>query len=66
MVGQQFSVPSLSDAEWLESRNGQYARADESLAYCKTYGRKFRITRGGRPTNAERARRAAMLTEIPE
>lgn len=67
LIATQASRPAESDCEWHLRRRGEYAKAEESQSYCKTYGRKFKIHRGGRPTNAERERREAMLlTEIPE
>lgn len=63
LIGKQFSIPCRSDCEWHERRHGQYATAVESQQLFKGYGRGFNVSRRGRPTNAERARRAAMAPE---
>lgn len=56
LVGRQFSNPSESDCQWLEYLNGVYATKSHAP-------QKFTTFRGGRPTNAERARRASLHVE---
>jgi hypothetical protein len=56
LIGRQFSQPSESDCRWHDKRRGQFATAAESK---KDSSWQLRIpSRRGRPTNAERARRA--------
>lgn len=65
IIGRQLSVPNISDCQWHESRSGVYATKEQS--HKPRYGYQIAPNRRGRPTNAERARRAAMLlTSIPE
>lgn len=69
LVGKQFSIPCRSDCEWHERRKGEYAKAEESRQEFKKHGSGWAPTGRprGRPTNAERDRRAAaLLTETPE
>lgn len=56
LVGRQFSRPCESDCRWLEHQRGVYATASSTR-------NKFSVYRRGRPTNAERARRAALEVE---
>jgi hypothetical protein len=64
-IGRQLSVPCMSDCEWHESHGGVYACSSRSIdnsAYAERGNKAFRsftISRRGRPTNAERARRLA-------
>lgn len=60
LIAKQFSMPCESDCSWHEARRGQYAKAEESKQDFRKYGRAFTVSRRGRPTNAERARRAAL------
>lgn len=66
LIGRQLSVPSLSDCQWHENRAGVYATKEQS--HKPRYGYQMLPSRPrGRPTNAERARRAATeLAEVPE
>lgn len=65
LIGTQFSVPCLTDCEWHERQGGQYAQPVERKVVYGYTAQTMR--RRGRPTNAERARREAMLlTETPE
>lgn len=60
LIGRQISRPSLSDCQWHEAQQGVYATREQSVTprgYSAMQGRR------GRPTNAERARRAAMLPD---
>lgn len=56
LVGKQFSRPCLSDCEWLHRTRGVYATQSRPPSA-------FTMYRRGRPTNAERARRAALEVE---
>lgn len=64
LIGRQLSVPSVSDCQWHEAHCGTYATKEQS--HKPRYGYQM-IQKRGRPTNAERDKRAAMLlTTIPE
>jgi hypothetical protein len=56
LIGRQFSWPCESDCQWHERMAGVYATVSQ------TY-HKFTMPRRGRPTNAERDRRAALTVE---
>jgi hypothetical protein len=59
LIGRQASRPSESDCEWHRATSGVYATVSVSP-------QKFTMPRRGRPTNAERERRAALeAQEIP-
>lgn len=70
LIGRQFSMPSLTDCEWLEAnREGRYAeptgasmaqKSKYALAGGEATARKYRR---GRPTNEERAQREAQELE---
>lgn len=58
-IGKQFSMPSQSDCEWLESNSGTYARESSSLEISRGRPIWNAKKRTGRPTNEARAARAA-------
>ena len=60
LIGRQLSVPSLSDCRWFEVRGGVYATEEESHKLPVWSEGSYAITRRGRPSKKEQARRAAM------
>lgn len=59
LVGKQFSRPCVTDCEWLlRSQRSESQYAEPSKAPFA-----FTVYRRGRPTNAERARRATLEVE---
>lgn len=65
VVGRSFSRPDEGCCRWLE-RQVDMDRPMYAYASAPLYRRSAQVSRGGRPTNAERARRAAILAQVEE
>ncbi len=67
LIGKQLSYPTLDDCRWHENRRGQYALEGESSRLPHGYTAQTRWwQKRGRPTNAERERRARELLTVEE
>lgn len=60
-IGAQLSYPSAEDCRWIELHRYTYAKPEETAKFVPY--REKQAARRGRPTNAERARRQALLDE---
>lgn len=64
-IAKQFSCPSESDCAWHYSNRGTYAIPSESAKFVFSYSEQNKVRRG-RPSNAERERRAAYVAQVEE
>ena len=60
-IGAQLSYPSSDDCRWLDVNRATYAKPEETTKFVNYKERQ--AVRRGRPTNAERARRQALLEQ---
>lgn len=65
-IGKSFSMPDEGCCAWLERQEANRIIYAEQSAQAKKTMKDWSLGRRGRPTNAERAKRAAQLLQVPE